>query len=86
MPRPTRVTFDNNFLDKFHAAPADMRAKILRCIDVGALEIFVNYEVLQEVQGIADSGRAEKLIPIAGDILVLTRGTIPQPFPAHAGN
>jgi len=72
----TKVTFDVNFLDKFHDATPEDREKILTCVRNGALEFFANYEALREVMGLAHTTRGDKIIPFARYILDLTGGKI----------
>jgi len=75
----TKVTFDVNFLDKFHEAASPDRQRILDCLGGGALEFYANEEALRELMGMAHSSRKDKLVAYAGCILQLTRGKILNP-------
>lgn len=74
---PTRVTFDNNFLDKFNQAHAEERRRILDCVASGGVEFYANYEMLRELMGLAASpARKSLIIPYSADVLALTGGKI----------
>jgi hypothetical protein len=71
-----KVTFDNNFLDRFHnSAPAD-RSRIFSYIQTGKLECYANLEVLREVMGLSQTTRSYLIVPFAKYILKLTSGKI----------
>jgi hypothetical protein len=72
----TKFTFDANFLDKFHAAAAADRQRILGYLRDGKLTSYANYEALREVMGLASTCRKENLIPFCGHVLELTKGKI----------
>ncbi|MFN7956701.1 MAG: hypothetical protein U0704_15745 [Candidatus Eisenbacteria bacterium] len=74
---PTRVTFDNNFLDKFNQAHAEERRRILDCVASGGVEFYANFEMLRELMGLAASpARKRLIIPYSADVLALTGGKI----------
>jgi hypothetical protein len=71
-----KVTFDNNFLDRFDSsAPAD-RNKIFSYVQSGKLECYANLETLREVMGLSQTTRSHLIVPFAEDILRLTHGKI----------
>jgi hypothetical protein len=71
-----KVTFDNNFLDRFHSsAPAD-RSRIFNCVQTGKLECYANLESLRELMGLSQTTRSYLIAPFAEDILKLTSGKI----------
>jgi hypothetical protein len=73
---PTKVAFDNNFLDAFVGADVATREAIFLCVQLGHLEMYASYEMLREVMGLAVTTRKDKIIPFARDILRLTQGKV----------
>lgn len=71
-----KVTFDSNFLDKFHSSATADRSRIFSCVNTGKLEIYANLEALREIMGLAQTTRSHLLVPFAEDIIRLTTGKI----------
>lgn len=72
-----KVTFDNNFFDRFHSAPPADRSRIFNYVQTGNLECYANLEALRELMGLSlTEGRAYLIVPFAEDILKLTLGKI----------
>ena len=58
-----------NGLVSFDAADEATRQAILRCVDLGELEIYANNEMLVEVMGMAGRESEPKIIRFSGYIL-----------------
>lgn len=71
-----KVTFDNNFLDRFHKSAPEDRNRIFSYVETGKLEFYANLETLREVMGLSQTTRSNLIVPFVEYILKLTSGKI----------